>query len=241
MMELNISICDDSAEQVESLKRYLKTYGDAKQIRFNITTSYDGSELIEKLKGGSKFDIYLMDVEMDDMDGMECGKILREEYDASILIYITGFKKYAFDAFGVKAFDYILKPISYKRFEDVLGNAIKTFKEVEDIKKKEFVLKTKKTLLTINYHDIYYFEKYLRKIKVVFRGGEEEFYSSFKELTEMLDMDYFTRCHQSYFINNNKITYYKQQEIYIEDIDFSIPVSKANIKSVKNALAQQLL
>ena len=41
------------------------------------------------------------------------------------LIFVTGYEKYVFDAFDVGAFQYLLKPVSEKRFAQVFERAVK--------------------------------------------------------------------------------------------------------------------
>ncbi|MCS4470414.1 LytTR family transcriptional regulator DNA-binding domain-containing protein [Clostridium botulinum] len=50
----------------------------------------------------------------------------------------------------------------------------------------------------------------------------------------------FTQCHQSFIVNNDKISSYEKQLIYIEELNFYIPVSRSYIEVVKNILTENL-
>ena len=62
-----------------------------------------GDELIAS---GSKPDILFLDIQMPGMDGMETAKVLRQDNENMILIFVTAAEEYVFQAFDVGAFQY---------------------------------------------------------------------------------------------------------------------------------------
>jgi DNA-binding LytR/AlgR family response regulator len=103
-----------------------------------------------------------------------------------------------------------------------------------------FIVETKENVTKVFYKDVYYFEKSLRKVKLCYNSNEIVFYGSFKEVKDKLDMRCFTQCHQGYIINNDKISSYKNQQIFIKELNINIPVSKAYIKDVREIIANQI-
>lgn len=240
-MNYTIAVCDDDSAQLKIIESYLKKFMEECKKEISIITSSSGEETLKKIVG-KNIDIFLLDVEMKGMDGLELGKKLREINPKAIIIFITGFKDYALNAFSIRAFDYILKPISYDKFKPLLKECIQRLKEIHSISSTEklFQLNTKDYTYNIKYSHICYFEKILRKVKVVCADNEYEFYGSFKNLMDNLDMEYFTQCHQSFIVNNNHIASYKNQQIYVEDVDKYLPVSRNFIKNVKESLGKSL-
>ncbi len=57
-------------------------------------------------------DLAFLDIEMPVMSGLELAKKISEISPDTAIVFLTGFKEYAFDAFGVNAIGYILKPFS---------------------------------------------------------------------------------------------------------------------------------
>lgn len=235
-----ISICEDQPEQVQILKHYLTMFFSAQKTPYTLDVHQNAESLLQALKIGKRYDVFLMDVEMPGMNGLDCGRVIREMIEEPILIYITGYKDYAFDAFGVRAYHYLLKPIAYKRFNEIMLTVVQRLKLIQQDQNEVLHIDTKEGNFTIKYYDIYYFEKNLRKIKLVYKGGEIEFYASYQELEEKLDMARFLRCHQSYLISASKVSYYRNNEIYIAACDVSLPVSKAHIKSVKERIISEI-
>ena len=248
-MKYNILICDDEQTQIEIIKNYLNKLRDELKFQCDILTANCAEELLNKLTKKDtqllkeeSIPIFFLDVQMGGMNGLELGKKLRNIYKQAAIVYITGFIDYAIDAFEIRAFHYIIKPISYDKFRDLLIEIIEKVKELTYKKENEeiFVLETKESINKISYKDIYYFEKSLHKIKAFCSDGSYEFYGSFKNLMHSLDMKYFTQCHQGYIINNRRISSYKDQRVYLKEMDRYIPVSKSCIKIVKDVLAKQL-
>lgn len=85
---------------------------------YNITAVKNGKQVLEKL-GAEDFDLILMDINMPQMDGIECTKAIRSLEDqkkASIpIVAITGnYKNYTLDDFKKAGLnDYIQKPLDY--------------------------------------------------------------------------------------------------------------------------------
>lgn len=248
-MKYNILICDDEQTQIEIIKSYINKLRDEIKFHGDIFTANCAEELLNNLNNKDTqlfkeqdIPIFFLDVEMDEMNGLELGKKLRKIYKQAVIVYVTGFMDYAIDAFEIRAFHYIIKPIGYDKFRELFLEIIEKVKELTYKKENEeiFVLETKESINKIPYKDIYYFEKSLHKIKAFCSEGSYEFYGSFKNLMHSLDMMYFTQCHQGYIINNRRISSYKDQRVYLKEMDRYIPVSKSCIKIVKDVLTKQL-
>jgi DNA-binding LytR/AlgR family response regulator len=119
---LNIAIVDDDENYRTQIKGMLHDYEKEFGESFHITEYTDGDELVEKYK--SDFDIILLDVEMQFMDGMSAAEEIRQVDPDVILVFITNMPQYAIRGYKVDALDYILKPISYYPFSQTIKRAI---------------------------------------------------------------------------------------------------------------------
>jgi two-component SAPR family response regulator len=70
-------------------------------------------------------DIAVLDIEMPEINGIELGHRLKECCPDIALIYITGFKEYAFDAFQLEASAYLTKPYYQKDIENAVSRAVR--------------------------------------------------------------------------------------------------------------------
>lgn len=83
----------------------------------------DGQEVIRSIRK-EKPDVILMDIRMPKMDGVQCTKIIKENYPQIKIIILTTFDddEYVYNALKFGASGYLLKGVSM----DELENAIKT-------------------------------------------------------------------------------------------------------------------
>jgi len=238
-MPLNISLCDDDSVQLNTLNSFIKTVCSDYDV--NIDFAACGEDLLKKVCS-TKPDIVFLDIEMEGINGIETGVKLREQFNDVIIVYITGYSNYALDAFRVKSFDYLIKPVTLNRFETLMKDIfvrldeIKTYRE----KNKIFIISNKDAYIAIRYDDIICFEKVLRKIKVHTQKTSYEFYGTLAELIEKLDMNIFAQCHQGYIANINKIKKLKSDKISFHESNLEIPVSRKYKSCIRKALEERL-
>lgn len=76
-------------------------------------------------------DIAVLDIEMPEINGIELGQRLKYKHPDIALIYITGYKEYAFDAFQLEASAYLTKPYFRKDIEYAISRAVKQVESSE--------------------------------------------------------------------------------------------------------------
>lgn len=67
-------------------------------------------------------DLAILDVEMPELDGIRLGERLKEIRPEIELIFLTAYKKYAFDAYQIHAGAYILKPFNRADIEEAFAH-----------------------------------------------------------------------------------------------------------------------
>lgn len=92
------------------------------------------------------FDLCILDIEMPGTNGIQIASLLKDKP----VIFTTGYKNYATDAFDLDAVDYIVKPVTIERLQQAVN---KVTRYTEKPERKKFVrLNTDKgqTLLVID-------------------------------------------------------------------------------------------
>ena len=194
MEKLKIAICDDIPIVTSTFENYLREYP---KCTFECDCFNKSEKLIEAVKT-TKYDIYLLDVEMPECSGLEVAHQIREkDYDAYI-IFITSHKNYMKDVFQVNTFDYLLKPIDREKLYLVLDRIL-NFVE-NRIDKFCYVKRTSQIIISLQ--NIIYFEKQGRYVMIRTKENTDKFIMSTNDLLENLNCN-FIQIHTSFIINLN--------------------------------------
>ncbi len=117
---MNIAICDDDKQFRESLEKHLKTYFDERSISLNFFHFSYGEDLLES---PILFDLVFLDVEMGKLNGIDTGKELKRKNPHNIIFVVTSYDNYLDDAFMIKAFRFLQKPLNVIRLYRALDDA----------------------------------------------------------------------------------------------------------------------
>lgn len=208
---MKIAICDDEREICEEIRELLFMY---ERKEFSVKVFESGDAL---LSFGERFDLIFLDIQMTGTNGIETARIIRETKESTVLIFITGIKEYVFDAFDVKAFHYLLKPVDRGKFMEVFGRAVEEAKKnMEADDKRILHIKTRANHFTIEHRNILYVENQGRKVKI--HTGEKviEVYAVMNELEQQLG-NVFYRCHRGYLVNMDYISEYDHTSIMLHN------------------------
>lgn len=117
MSKLRIIIADDEPLARERLLALLP-----KDVSIEVTGEYaTGTEAVEAIRR-DKPDIAFLDMQMPGCDGLQVVEALAPE-ERPAIVFVTAHEKFAVDAFGVRAVDYVLKPFDRERLETALERA----------------------------------------------------------------------------------------------------------------------
>lgn len=237
-MILTIGICDDCREQVELLKKYLCHFKE--QFRLIVGDSVNPEEFLARLQKDPP-DLVFLDIDMGEWNGIELGEKIKTIYKQAVIIYITAYEKYALEAFRVRAFHYILKPLTGAEFDRVFQEAVASIKQSarEKPAKQSFAVRSKGELVSFAYDDIYYFEKVGHQIKIHTAERDFSYSGNFNQLLAALVPGSFAQCHQGYIVNIHKIRGYHAGTLFLAD-GRSLAVSRTYSAQIRETLAKLL-
>lgn len=206
---MKIAICDDEKKCLENAiaatEKYTKQRSE-KSITFEAFTHPE--DLISACEKNGGYDIYILDVVMPDLSGIQLGDKLRNLGFDGKIIYLTSSQEYSLDAFRVKAFDYLIKPINDEAFFKAVDEAIEAIAEKND---KYILVKSKERSIKLNFDSIMYAELTKRAIRYYLTKGRTvetvTLRTTFAEAcAELLDDRRFHLCNQSILVNLDHIT-----------------------------------
>lgn len=122
-MKVKIALCDDNALQLSMIEDIVIRYCEENRIDAEIKSFESGLKLLEYAMGSGSFDVYILDMIMPDMDGMEVARKLRNKGDMGHIIFLTSSTEYAIEAYDVAALYYLVKPIDTDKIYMALDRA----------------------------------------------------------------------------------------------------------------------
>lgn len=206
---MKIALCDDDlycrTQLFDLMNEYISSTPD-KEILFSIYGSAE--ELLNAIEKTGNFDLYILDIIMDEMNGIDLGLKLRTMDKNNKIIYLTNSVEFALDAFKVRAYHYILKPIKKDEFFSVLDEATDI---ITSHNAKSFLVKTKEGTVKLNYDSILYAELCRRVITYHLINGKSidsiTIRTPFSEAVHELIQDKrFILCGTSLLVNLHHIT-----------------------------------
>lgn len=202
---MNIAICDDEKIYRDEIACLIDEYFDDKSLDYDYKQFSSGKDLADD---SQTYDIVFLDIEMEELNGIETAKALNKKNRHTVIFIITAYHKYLDDAMDLDVFRYIDKPIDKERFFKGLEKAIAlinnndlTFKTVDN------------ELITISKNDIICVEVMKKKVTVSTVNGDFVAREKMDFFRNNLTASYFAIPHKSYIVNFNYVRKFKRDEI----------------------------
>jgi transposase len=135
---LESAICDDDIIQQKRMEKLFLEIGLKESI--NLRKFDSGERLIKSYEAGDRYSIILLDMLLNELDGIQTAEIIRKYDKNCLIIIITSIMEYAVDGYSIDAYHFILKPFDKEKFSRVLNNAIK---ELQNRMNKTYLIQTR--------------------------------------------------------------------------------------------------
>ena len=130
---LKIAVCDDGWTDIETLEKALDQF-DRYPVDYDVF--FSAEELLKYRKEHEEnYNMYIFDIEMPGMSGLELAKEIRKEDAKALFVFLTGYTSYVMDVFEVVTFDFIKKPVTAEKLSPVLLKAASYL----DLTRQEYV------------------------------------------------------------------------------------------------------
>ena len=208
---IRIAICDDEA----NTRAYLSSLIRAQSCPCEIVEYASAGDCLADTQ---ELDLLFLDIELapsgSGLDGMALARTIRERTTGPqpVIIFVTGYERYVFDAFDVGAFQYLLKPVDEEKFAQVFTRAVAQIGTAREKPGPVLTLQSANASKTVPLDSICYIESSNHKVELHLKDGEFACYAKIGDLEVELQ-DQFFRIHKGYLVNLSYVDGYSKSEV----------------------------
>ncbi len=223
MNKLKCVIVDDEELARELLKTYVGNT-EHLQLAAMFESPLEAMSFLKK----EAVDLLFLDIQMPDLKGTDLATLVPKE---TRIIFTTAYSEYALQGFELNALDYLVKPITFKRFL----SAINKLPQEKIVETDHLIIKSGYDLHKVLFNDIIYIESDSEYVVYHIQNGKKLMANqSLTKLEKTLPSSMFMRVHRSYIVNKQKVTGLKGRDLAVDT--FEVPVSDSYIEQLKNEL-----
>ena len=233
---LKFVVVDDEPLALEILDDYLKRIDHVHSV-FLFSNAVDA---LHHLKDHHA-DVLLLDIEMPEMTGIQFLKLLPEP---PLTVFTTAYRNYAFEGYELGVIDFLLKPISFKRFGQAIDKireflALKAqYDHADDLPAGEstgsIFVKSGVQRIKLYFNEVTHIQGlkdyaiiYTSKEKILLKG-------SIKAMLDIFPEKRFIRVHKSFIVSVNKITRLESNRIILNGHE--IPIGRSFKEDLERVL-----
>lgn len=227
---MKIAICDDDRNELFRILSILADY----QLERNMEFSYKPFESSVELSAEAsheQYDIYLLDIVMPGLDGMELAREIRSHDKAADIIFLTSSSEFAVESYQVKASNYLMKPLQKDRVFEALDDIMRT--RIED-RDSCIVLRSNIGVHKVRLSEIVYVEALNRKVIYYLKNNSQitcaEKFAAVCNL--LLQHQEFLLVHRSFVVNMNYIRSIDATDMCLTN-DSCIPLAQRRVPEIK--------
>jgi len=203
---LQIAVCDDQQGELEIINEYIIEYLATHTLEAEVKKFSHPDQLLTAIEAEG-FQLYLLDIVMPMVSGIELGKEIRRIDREAQIIYATTEPQFALQAYAASPTNYLIKPIDKRQLFDTLTFAISKIDLTEE---QTVTIKTTDGIRVLKLSDILCCEYCNHAVLFTLINGEEVISRTIRESFAEYSMPVlkdarFLQCHTSYLINMRRV------------------------------------
>ncbi|MDD3278023.1 MAG: LytTR family DNA-binding domain-containing protein [Lachnospiraceae bacterium] len=223
---IKIAVADDNEEIVEIVQKQIqinladkvtvKTYTDSKLLLFDVDE-------------GKKFDVYILDIEMPKIMGIDLAKGIRKRQMDARIIFLTSHVEFALEGFNleIQAYQYILKTDMKSKLPRVLDALVEEMRH-----KKFYTIQTQVRFSRIDCEHIVSMHKDGKNVIITTKEDEYQERKTLEKIVKDMNLPELIFIERGYVINILHIRQI-QHNVVLMDNGQELFISRAKISKVK--------
>lgn len=232
-MYLHVGICDDESASAEYVSATVHRWAEARDCTVGIDCFSSAEAFLFEYEADT-YDILLLDIEMDRINGVDLAKQLRARKDDTQIVFVTGYPDFIAEGYEVSALHYLMKPVRPEKLFEVLDRAAAARQKG----RRYVLLPDGKELLRLPADEIVYGESDGHYVLLHTERGTHRLRMTVPELETCLGAGFF-RVSRSYVAGLAHVSRVTRTDVLLGD-GTSIPLGRGMYDPVSRALVEYL-
>ncbi len=228
-MTYKIAICDDSAKDTQYVADIVNRWGYENSAALSIKRFSSAEAFLFNYEDEKDFDILLLDIEMNRINGIDLAKQIRAVDSTVQIIFITGYPDFISEGYDVSALHYLMKPVKEDKLFSVLNRATQNINKAD----VHILIQSGGEQIKLSVKKIKYVEAASHMLRICAEDKVYETRMTIAEAEKNLS-DGFIRCHRSYLVNIRHISQISKTDVILDGGEM-VPLARSAYKDVNQA------
>lgn len=226
-----IAICEDDAAQRDYEEALTRRWAKKREYKIALDAYAASEAFLFVCEDKPPYDLFILDIQMGEMDGIELAAKLRENDCDAAIIFLTGIPDYAIEGYSVGAVRYLLKPVNEADFFSLLDVLYEDRKKDSD---SYFILEMGGNARKIKLTEILYAEARGHYIYMKTAAGAQEWKGAFSPLQTELGAKGFFLLKRGLLVNLAQVEQISRTECILGD-GTTLPVARSKYRELNEA------
>ena len=231
---LRLAICDDEPMDCALVAQMSREILGAEGVEAELSAYPSAAELLRAIRAGRAFHIFLLDVMMEGMDGMELAAALRAGHEDAAIIFISSNREMALRGYEVAAARYLAKPVEREKLREALLYCC-----AAHARRRALALPTAEGQTRVDPSAILYVEAWERGVRLDLGGEKLEAKIPISQIAAMLPEGQFAYCHRTLLVNLACVRHVRYCELELKNGE-RLPISKYRLAQFKSEFLKYL-
>lgn len=238
---LRIAVCDDQPRELDIIGEYITEYLGAHTLEAEVKEFSHPDAMLTAIEVES-FHLYILDIVMPMVSGLELGKEIRRLDREAQIIYATTEPQFALQAYAASPINYLVKPIHKEQLFDTLTLAVSKADIAEE---QTFTVKTSDGLRVIKLAEIVCCEYRNHAVIFSLKSGEELLSRTVREsfseyCAPILRDSHFLQCHSSFVVNMRRVECFAKDSFVLYG-EKAVPIAAKQYAAVRDDYMDYLM
>lgn len=233
-MKFAIAICDDENTALEEEKMIITSVLEEKNISYTIDLFDNAPDM---LSSGISYDVVFLDVEMEEMNGIDTARRLRDINEHCFIFFVTNHEAYLDEAFNLRAFRFWTKPIDRHKLIYGIDSAL----EYINTNTQYITAIINNEMKRVLSADIIYVYMENKRMHLVLKKGDIVVNNTYKQIySQLIETGGFGEPCRGYCVNFRYIRKHTREHLYLEHQNkvYKLDISRRKYNDFRRAIAE---